>query len=99
MPFCCSHLMVEIGLRRGPVGAIMLHCSICCIAAQPMEAPMPVEVEAIDPHRPFTVPAVLLVLAALAVAGVLVLGVAVGFAEARRGALPDLPRVRHVAGE
>jgi hypothetical protein len=81
-------------------------------APQPMEAPMPVEVEAIDPHRPFTVPAALLVLAALgaavllmsswawlAVAGVLVLGVAVGFAEARRGALPDLPRVRHVAGE
>jgi hypothetical protein len=32
-------------------------------------------------------------------AGVAALGVAIRLAEARRGSLPDLPTIRHIAGE
>ncbi len=32
-------------------------------------------------------------------AGVAALGVAIALADARRGSLPDLPTIRHIAGE
>ncbi len=68
---------------------------------------------ALSPHRLATaVLATLLAMAALGAAllplpawvwptaaGVTALGVAIRLAEARRGSLPDLPTIRHIAGE
>ncbi len=68
---------------------------------------------ALSPHRLVAaVLTALLVLAALGAAllllpawvwptaaGVAALGVAIRLAEARRGSLPDLPAIRHIAGE
>ena len=68
---------------------------------------------ALSPHRlAAAVLAALLVLATLGAAlrllpawvwptaaGVAALGVAIRLAEARRGGLPDLPTIRHIAGE
>jgi hypothetical protein len=68
---------------------------------------------ALSPHRLVAaVLTALLVLAALGAAllllpawvwptaaGVAALGVAIRLAEARRGSLPDLPTIRHIAGE
>ncbi len=46
----------------------------------------------LSPHRLATA-----VLAALLI--VAALGVAIALADARRGSLPDLPTIRHIAGE
>ena len=68
---------------------------------------------ALSPHRlANTVLAALFVMAALGAAllplpawvwptaaGVAALGIAIRLAEARRGSLPDLPTIRHIAGE
>ena len=68
---------------------------------------------AVSPHRlATTVVAALFVMAALGgallslpawvwptAAGVTALGVAIALAEARRGSLPHLPTIRHIAGE
>jgi len=68
---------------------------------------------ALSPHRLATaVLAALLVVAALGAAllllpawawptaaGVAALGIAIRLAEARRSGLPDLPTIRHIAGE
>ncbi len=67
----------------------------------------------LSPHRlAGAVPATLLVMAALGAAflplpawvwptavGVTALGIAIRLAEARRESLPDLPTIRHIAGE